>query len=160
MRTRLLVAPITILLAASTAWAGEQQQPSTAEMEGMIAKLHASHIAANVPPDAAFMKLLRRDVAAYLSANHLPSKSVSIEPLRKGATQSGVSFPKYYIWVRAGDDKGRRVEGAMRVAAIDRLRFEVTDFTQVDAIRSDPASLASIYPAVLIPSIRQHAGSE
>jgi hypothetical protein len=103
---------------------------------------------------------LQRDVRAYLVERGLPAKSVEIEPLRKGATQSGVSFPKYYVWMRAADEAGHHISGAMRVAAIERVRFEVTDFTSAASIRSDPASLASIYPASLLPAIRQYATAE
>jgi hypothetical protein len=53
-----------------------------------------------------------------------------------------------------------RIAGAMRVAAIDRVQFDVTDFTPAALIRSDPTSLASTYPAVLIPAIRRHATAE
>jgi hypothetical protein len=156
---RTLIAPLALLFVSSTSWAAEQQ-PSTADMERMMAELQASHISANAPPDASFMALLQRDVRAYFVANLLPSKSVEIELLRKGATQSGVSYPKYYIWIRAVDDARRHVAGAMRVAAIDRVRFDVTDFTPAASIRSDPTPLGSIYPAVLIPAIRQHATAE
>jgi hypothetical protein len=159
MMIRSLIAPLALLVVASTSWAAEQQ-PSTADMERMMAELQASHITANVPPDDSFMTLLQRDVRAYLVANRLPSKSVEIELLRKGATQSGVSYPKYYFWMRAVDGARHHIAGAMRVAAIDRVRFDVTDFTPAASIRSDPTSLASIYPAVLIPAIRQHATAD
>jgi hypothetical protein len=154
-----LIAPLTLVFVASTSLAAEQQ-PSAAEMERMMAEVQASHIAGNVPPDASFMTLLQRDVRAYLVANRLPSESVEIEPLRRVATQSGVSYPKYFVWIRAVDGDGRRIAGAMRVAAIDRIGFDVTDFTSAASIRSDPTSLASSYPALLIPAIRQHAKAE
>jgi hypothetical protein len=48
----------------------------------------------------------------------------------------------------------------MRVAAIEQVRFDITDFTPADLIRSNPALLASIYPAPLIPAIQQHAEVE
>lgn len=129
-------------------------------MERVVAELQASHISENVPPDASFMMLLQRDVRAFLVANKLPAASVEMKALRKGATQSGVSYPKYYVWIRAADKAGHRIAGAMRVAAIERVRFEVINFTPADSIKSDPASLASIYPALLIPVIRQHAAAE
>ncbi len=153
-----LLAPLGLLFVASTGSAAEQR-PSTADMENM-AKVQASHISANVPPDASFLVLLTRDVQTYLGAHKLPSKGLEIELLRKEPTQSGVSYPKYYVWIRAVDEAGRHLEGAMRVAAIDRVRFDVTDFTPAASIRSDPTSLASIYPALLIPAIRQHAGAQ
>jgi len=156
---RTLIAPLALLFVSSTSWAAEKQ-PSTADMERMMAELQASHITANAPPDASFMTMLQRDVRAYLLANRLPANSLEIEPLRKGATQSGVAYPKYYVWIRAVDDARHHIAGAMRVAAIDRVRFDVTDFTPAASIRSDPTPLASIYPAVLIPAIRQHATAE
>jgi hypothetical protein len=159
MKMRVLIAPLALLIVASTGWAAEQQS-STIDMERTMAGLQASHVSANVPPDASFMALLQRDIQAYLVANQLPSKSVEIEPLRKGPTQSGVSYPKYYVWIRAEDEAGHHIEGAMRVAAIDRVRFDITDFTPAASVRSNPTSLASIYPALLIPAIRQHAGGE
>lgn len=159
MMMRFLIAPLALLFGASSNLAAAQQ-PSTAEMERMIAELQASHISANVPPDASFIMLLQRDVRAFLAANKLPSKSIDIEPLRKGATQSGVSYPKYYVWIRAADGAGHHIAGAMRVAAIERVRFDVTDFTPAAFIQSDPASLALVYPALLLPVIRQHAAAE
>lgn len=156
---RSLIAAAASLFVASAGLTAEQQQ-STADMESMMVELQASHIAANAPPDATFMAILERDVRAYLVAKRLPSKSVAIEPLCKGARQSGVSYPKYYVWIRAADKSRHHVAGAMRVTAIDRVRFNVTDFTPAASIRSDPALLASIYPASLIPAIRQHATAE
>ena len=159
MATRVLIASMSLLLVASTGWASEQQ-PSIADKERRVTRLQSSHISANVPPDAKFMVFLQRDVRAYLVANRLPSKGVTIEPLRMGPTQTGVSYPKYYLWVRAVDDAGHDIEGAMRVAAVDRVRFDVTDFTSASSIRSDPASLGSIYPAALITTIRHRAGAK
>jgi hypothetical protein len=147
---------LALLFVASTAFAKEQA-PSTDNMQYRMAEFQVDHIKANVPPDAIFMKLLERDVRAHLVSNRLPSKNVKIELLRKGATQSGISFPKYYIWTHAVDVSGHHVEGAMRVAAIERIRFDITDFTLAASIRSDPAQLDAIYPALLIPIIRQHA---
>jgi len=159
MTLRKLFAFMILLFVTSTAPVAGQA-PSTAEMEHIMEDLQASHIRANVPPDSSFMTLLERDVRAYLVAQRLPSKSVEIELLRKGPTQSGVSYPKYYLWIRAAEESGPYVEGAMRVAAIERVRFDITDFTSAASIRSDPASLASIYPALLAPAIRRHAGAD
>lgn len=91
-----LITPVALISIASTGWAAEEQQ-STAAIERPMAELQVSHNADNMPPDASFMTILRRDILAYLAANRLPSKSVDIELLRKGATQSGVSYPKYYV---------------------------------------------------------------
>jgi len=154
-----LIVPLALLFVASTGGA-TAQPPSTSSMERMMSELHVNHISANVPPDADFMVLLQRDIRAYLVANGLPSKNVEIEPLRKGPTQSGVSYPKYYVWIRAVDETGHHIEGAMRIAAIDRVRFDIADFTPAASIRSDPTLLDSTYPAPIIPAIRHHAEAE
>ncbi|KQM61472.1 MULTISPECIES: hypothetical protein [unclassified Sphingomonas] len=159
MIERFTVALLAFALSASAGCSAEPRQ-STAEPQRTMQDVRSGHIAANLPSDAEFMVLLRRDVKAYLGTNQLLAKRVAIELLRRGPTQSGVSYPKYYAWVRAEDDTGNRVEGAMRIVAIEGTRFEVSDFTPAAMVRSDPASLASIYPALLIPAIRQHAGVE
>ena len=153
-----LIRPLALVFFASTGWAVAQPSP-TADMTRRMTEPQARHISANVPPDDSFVVLLQRDVRAYLVANKLPSRNLEIEPLRKGATQSGASYPKYYVWVRAVDGAGHHIAGAMRVAAIEQSRFEVTDFTTTSAIQTDPASLASIYPALLLPAIRQRTAA-
>jgi len=48
--------------------------------------------------------------------------------LRDGPTQSGVSYPKFYLWVRVAGGKSVDDRGAVRVVAVKRKRFDVTDF--------------------------------
>lgn len=154
--------PLQLLALALSASAGCSAEPEhdTVKPQPTLQNIRSGHVAANVPSDAAFMGLLQRDVQAYLANNQLPAARITIELLRKEPTQIGVSYPKYYAWVRAGDDTGNRVEGAMRIVAIEEAHFEISDFTPAATVRSDPASLASIYPAMLIPTIRQYAGAE
>jgi hypothetical protein len=133
------------------------QAIASAEMERMVAKLQADHIAANVPADADFMGLLRRDVASYLRANGMERPTLTLELLRRGPTQSGVSYPKYYIWIRGAGPNSSTIEGAMRVEAVERLRFVVTDFALANAIHAHTADLSSTFPAMLIPSIERRA---
>lgn len=156
MMTMCTSAVFTLLISISASVTA-QQAPSTADMARMMQQLQASHVSANAPPASSFSKILERDVRAYFAAHRLPFTKVTIELLRKGATQNGVSYPKYYIWIRATGAAKHHAEGAMRIVAIDRARFEVTDFTPADTVRSDPASLAAIYPSPIIPAIRQHA---
>lgn len=161
MILRVMIGSSLVLLLWAATGCAREQPSSPADMNRTMAEVQASHVEANAPSEANFVEQLQRDVRAYLATNGLPAKSVKIELLRKGATQSGVSYPKYYIWIRAADEEAkRRIEGAMRVIAIERTRFDITDFTPADSIRSDPAQLASIYPALLIPAIQQHAKAE
>jgi hypothetical protein len=152
-----LIVHLTLMMAASSAHA-TKPLPSREDMMRAMAAIQASHIDANVPPEASFGTFLQRDVRAHLVAGGQPSGTLEIELLRKGPTQSGVSYPKYYLWIRAAGDTGQRVEGAMLVAAVDRVRFNILKFTPAASVRSDPSSLAAIYPALLIPDILKRAG--
>lgn len=80
------------------------------------------------------------------------------ELLRQGPTQTGIAFPKFYLWVWVSSGQEHAVDGAVRVAAVQRERFEITDFLTIDEIRKDPGSVRSIFPATLVGAIREHAG--
>ena len=127
-------------------------QPSSPEQ--LMLQIQRSHIEGNVPPPEQFDATLRRDLAAYFN-----TQSLSYELLREGPTQSGVSYPKYYLWVRA-TRQNETVAGAVRVAAIERTRFDVTDFLPSERIRSDPTQAQQMFPALLVPPILARAGGK
>src|SRR5437016_282957 len=85
--------------------------------------IQESHIDANVPDASAFDQYLQRDLKSYFSG-----ANVTVDLLRRGPTQSGVAYPKFYAWVRAVAPSAAPVEGAVRVEAVDRQKFIVTDF--------------------------------
>ena len=66
-----------------------------------IPGLAESHIAANVPSTNDFRPFLIRDLTAYLKPTHGDKLKVDYELLRDGPTQSGVAYPKFYVWLRA-----------------------------------------------------------
>jgi hypothetical protein len=117
-----------------------------------------SHIAANVPSTNDFRPFLIRDLTAYLKPNHGDKLTVDYELLRDGPTQSGVAYPKFYLWLRATNAEKTVIEGAVRVAAVDKKRFDVTDFVSRWEIVSHPDSLARIFPQALIEKIHTKAG--
>ena len=118
-----------------------------------------SHIEANVPPPAAFTAFLHRDVAAYLTNRVGQKVTVEHDLLREAPTQSGVAYPKFYIWVRGfSPDKTVVAEGAMRLAAIEKKRFDVTDFVTKEQIITEPTQIESVFPQALISKIREKAG--
>jgi hypothetical protein len=112
-----------------------------------------SHIEANVPSSETFEPLLRRDLLAYFARDDSSVTSVEFKLLRNGPTQSGVAYPKYYLWVKAFAGSKSKEEGAIRVAAINRERFEVTDFLSKANVQSASSEVGSIFPAALVPSI-------
>ena len=116
--------------------------------------LQASHIEANVPPPESFEPFLRRDLLTFFNASGAATVTrVEFKLLRDGPTQTGIAYPKYYLWVKVFAGLAIQQEGAARVAAIDRKRFEVTDFMSKAQVRSAPAEVGSVFPAALVSTI-------
>jgi hypothetical protein len=115
--------------------------------------IQESHLDANVPAASEFDQYLQRDLKNYFSG-----ANVTVDLLRRGATQSGVAYPNFYAWVRAVAPGAPPVEGAVLLEAVDRQKFIVTDFLSVHEIRSNPSQVDSFFPAALCPAIKHRAG--
>ncbi len=144
---------ISVLLGVLLSFA---TQPAFAQSE-----FQRSHIEANVPQSEDFERLLQRDLRAFFNQSAgSPVTSIEVQPLRTGPTQSGVSYPKFYLWVRVVAGSSVQQEGAVRVAAIQRARFEVTDFLSVASIRAKPNEVGAVFPAALVPAIQERAAAK
>lgn len=154
MRLPLTLATLLMFVCAQPVTA---QPMSDVEARRDIEEIQASHIQANVPDDTAFSRLLQRDLDAYFADRGFRSPAVSFELLRRAATQSGVAYPKFYLWVRVRSVDGRFTSGAVRVAAVERQRFDVTDFLSASEIKADPSRVGSIFPRALVPGIIDRA---
>ncbi len=67
-----------------------------------------SHVEANVPPQKEFDEILARDLQAYFQDLKGKQVGVQYEFLRRGPTQVGVAYPKFYLWVKIYEgDRGR-----------------------------------------------------
>jgi hypothetical protein len=129
-----------------------------ASSHAQIPGVAESHIAANVPSTNDFRPFLIRDLTAYLKPTHGDKLTVDYELLRDGPTQSGVAYPKFYLWLRATNAEKTVIEGAVRVAAVDKKRFDVIDFVPRADIVSRPDALGRIFPQALIEKIHTKAG--
>jgi hypothetical protein len=130
---------------------------ATAEpnVEQVMQDIQRSHIEANVPERADFEKLMRRDLGAYFAqVRKKKSVPVDFELLRDGPTQSGVSYPKFYAWVRVAGGKSSEDRGAVRLAAIEKKRFEVTDFVSEEMVRRDPDAIYQLFPGQVCERIK------
>jgi hypothetical protein len=112
-------------------------------LQGSIAE---SHIQANVPEAADFDKFMLRDLEAYFTKQIGQTVNVKFEFLREGPTQTGVAYPKFYLWVRLTDKNKSVQEGAVRVAAIEKKRFEVTDYMGASEIKKSPEAVYRVFP--------------
>jgi hypothetical protein len=126
---------------------------------GTIDSVASSHTEANVPNAADFQRFLRRDLKAYLDRQTQRDLSIEYELLRQGPTQTGISYPKYYLWVKGFDANRLILDGAARVVAIEKIRFEVTDFLSRQDIRRSHASVEKTFPAALKAMILNKAGA-
>ena len=107
----------------------------------------ASHIAGNAPKAADFETFLHRDLTSHFKSIHGGELEVQYEFLREGHTQSGTSYPKYYLWVKVIQSGSTIEEGAVRCAAIGTTHFEVTDFLTKTSLLTDPSQAAFVFPA-------------
>ena len=122
--------------------------------------IQLSHIEANVPEATAFEVVLRRDMLAHFKAGGLATaERVDFELLREAPTQSGASYPKYYAWVKVSSRSGVLQQGAVRVAAIDKVRFEVTDFIAKSQVLQGGGTIEKVFPAALCPKIKEIAAT-
>ena len=123
----------------------------------MLREIQESHISANVPPAAVFEEYLVRDLKAYFKQRTTNDFKIEYELLRKEPTQSGIAYPKFYVWVRCSNTNSFLVEGIVRLAAVDKKRFEVATFIEKRDIIADPTRLGA-FPQALLSKIRAKAG--
>ena len=121
-------------------------------------EIQQSHIEGNVPQAGEFEQLLTRDLLAYFTAHGYPQAvRVKYTLLRRNPTQTGVAYPKFYVWVQVYDTAGVAVRGAARLAAIERRGFEITDFMSAESIRAEPGIVGKIFPESLVANIQSLA---
>ncbi len=108
---------------------------------GATDSIAASHVEANVPERGEFERLIKRDLKLYLDRRFQLDLKIDYELLRLEPTQSGISYPKYYVWVRGVSEGRIAVEGAARVAALKKEKFELTDFLQREEIMASPFTI-------------------
>ena len=110
-----------------------------------------SHIDANVPGANSFDSLMERDLSAYFEQTLGTNGEIHVDYrlLREGSTQTGISYPKFYVWAKILSGSRILTEGAVRVEAVDRTQFTVTHFLSKDQIATDPDKIDAIFPAAL-----------
>ena len=121
--------------------------------------MQRSYIEANVPAQVDFDRLLRRDLSRYFEQSRKQEAvQVEFELLRDGPTQSGASYPKFYAWVRINGGTSVDDRGAVRLAAIERQRFEVTDFVSEREILSGKDRIYHVFPRSVCERIEVMVG--
>jgi hypothetical protein len=114
--------------------------------QSLIQDISHSHIVGNTPDAKVFDSFLKRDIEKYFHNKYSKNIVATFNYLRIGATQSGVSYPKYYLWIRVNDGDSLYTEGAIRVAAIEKKYFEITDFVSKQDIIDKKVNIYLIFP--------------
>ena len=122
-----------------------------------MAGIAKSHIDGNVPDSDHFDEYLKRDLRDFLCKEKEGCR-VEYSLLRDGPTQTGIAYPKFYVWVKCFQKNGSVSEGAARLAAIERKRFDVTDFLSREQIKASPSQVRGVFPAALVDKIFERAG--
>ena len=114
------------------------------------------HVTPNVPAAEDFDKELSGYLTGYMCAGFSPKCTCKYELLRDGPTQSGVAYPKYYVWAKSIDSGRVTSEGALRLAAEEKS-FHVTNYLSKKDILADPSSVDPIFPSALKDKILARA---
>jgi hypothetical protein len=89
---------------------------------------------------------MERDLEEYFRKRVKAPIKVTYELLRDGPTQTGIAYPKFYVWVKVTRGKKQIDEGAVRLAAIEKKYFDVTDFLSITEIKSNPEAIYKVFP--------------
>jgi hypothetical protein len=121
--------------------------------------IQRSHIEANLPPPEVIDSYAQRDLLAFFRRASPDATAVEFLLLRNGPTQSGTSYPKFYLWVKVYAGATIQNEGAVRVAAVERTHFEITDFLSRSSIQANPSDVGNVFPTALVPVVLEYAGA-
>ena len=121
----------------------------------VIDSIAESHIDGNVPDEKDFDKFLKRDLAAYFKESTGKDVVVEYELLRNAPTQSGIAFPKFYAWVKVKEKDNLIEEGAVRLAAMEKKRFGVTDYLKRSDIEKDVEQVYKVFPRPVGDKIKE-----
>ncbi len=151
MRIMMQKSGLAVLTISGLLFAGSCQTLVASPLD----EVSKSHVKGNAPTQSKFDKILKRDLTSYFQKSKGKGITVNYKYLRQGATQSGVSYPKYYLWVSVYRRKKLIDAGAVRVAALDQTYFDVTDYLSKAQIRKNPKQIDSVFPQPVCVKIRQ-----
>lgn len=94
---------------------------------------------------------MERDLHAYFEKTLSTTDKIHVQYqlLRDGPTQTGIGYPKFYVWAKIFSGDRVLTEGAVRVAAVDRTQFDVTGFLDKGQIAAEPEKVKSVFPSAL-----------
>jgi hypothetical protein len=131
----------------------QAQTYNDSAIQNMFKDIQQSHIEANIPDKNHFDSILNRDLEKYFSTIY-GQITVKWEFLREGPTQAGVSYPKYYLWTKINKEEKLISEGAVRVEAIEKTRFKITDYIDISEINNKSKDIYTVFPRPVCERIK------
>ena len=120
----------------------------------IIDSITQTHIDNDVPDEKDFDSFLKRDLAKYFKKTTGQDVVVEYELLRKEPTESGTSFPKFYAWIKIKEQAVIIEEGAVRISAVEKEKFEITHYLEQAEIERDEKRIYQIFPKPIADKIR------
>lgn len=145
---------IKIIFVAFITLAVSFGQGCNAPLHNYQDRLNSQSDQVNLNPD------LQISLEDYFRLEQKKNVTVKYEYLRKAGTETGMSFPKYYVWVEISDGLSFLQKGAARLSGTDTNKFEVTHYLSESEIKANPANVYSIFPKQLSDEIIKRADSK
>jgi hypothetical protein len=134
---------------------GHKRSENLSSEEKVFKSIADSHVQGNVPDQDNFDIFIKRDLQTYFDSYYKTSSStIEYELLRQGPTQTGMAFPKYYLWVKVLKNDKDFGQGAVRVAAVDKSEFRVTDYLTKENIDSNIEQIYQVFPSDVCEKIK------
>lgn len=120
--------------------------------EQTIQAIAESHMEGNVPVPKDFQTFLTRDLNLYFASPEFKSPVRGYEMLRDGPTQTGISSPKFYLWVMFQDGRA----AAVKVAAEKKQQFHVLQvFLESDIQQNRAVMNGQLPPPVIEAALKK-----
>jgi hypothetical protein len=144
MKTQLIFATLLLLVGGCTAFC-----------QSTVDSIADSQVRANVPDEKDFNSFLKRDLESYFKEQKKKSVVVEYQLLRNEPTQSGTSLPKFYLWVLIKENGALLEDGAVKVAAMEKKKFEILNYLARADIERDVEKVYQIFPRPVADKIKE-----
>lgn len=101
--------------------------------------------------------LVEESLRLYFFNDAQASADLDWEFLRQGATRVGVTYPKYYLWVKVSREGRVLSQGAACLAVMGQGQLMVTDYFNLSEIQKSSPRMQAVFPKSVLHGIKQHA---
>jgi hypothetical protein len=129
--------------------------PSYEKLDPAIRSSQNENVLEGVPDNKTFGPLLIHVLTSCFEDDRFKDLQFKYTFLADHPFQSGIAFPKYYLWVEKYDGSHPIGRGVIEVAAIDQTRLGVVEFVSKKDLATDLEWIKRHYPPEVCKSILQ-----